>query len=88
VKIGFPVGPWVPVLMVSLQPLSRSSWAGQLTPVAANEVFWASSRDAPGLAADGQAEYAPPGTIAPPVEPPRTVHGQPGFGAGTSNCSH
>lgn len=87
-KIGFPVGPWIPVLMVSLQPLSRSSWAGQLTPVAANEAFWAMSRDAPGLVADGQAVYAPPDTVAPPIEPAWTAHGSPGFGAGTSNCSH
>jgi hypothetical protein len=85
--MGFPVGPWIPVLMVSLQPLTQSSWAGQLPPVGAGEAFWASSRDAPGLVANNQAEYAPPGTIAPPVEPARTVHGSPGFGAGTSNCS-
>jgi hypothetical protein len=85
--MGFPVGPWVPVLMVSLQPLSRSSWAGQLTPVTVGAAFWASSREAPGLVAAGQAEIAPPGTIAPPVEPPHTVHGSPGFGAGTSNSS-
>ena len=88
VGMGFPVGPWLPVLMVSLQPLSQSSWAGQLPPVASGEVFWASSRDAPGLVADGQAIYAPPGTVAPPVEPQWTAHGTPGFGAGTSNCTH
>ena len=85
--MGFPVGPYVPVLMVSLQPLNRASWAGQLAPVAANTAFWAMTRDAPGLVADGQAVYAPPDTVAPPVEPPHTVHGSPGFGAGTSNSS-
>lgn len=86
--MGFPVGPWIPVLMVSLKPLSQSSWAGQLTPIAANQVFWAMTRDAPGLVANGQAVYAPPGTIAPSPEPRYTAHGSPGFGAGTSNCSH
>jgi hypothetical protein len=86
--MGFPVGPWIPVLMVSLKPLTQFSWAGQLSPVAANVVFWAMTRDAPGLVANGQAVYAPPGTVAPQVEPKWTAHGQPGFGAGTSNCSH
>jgi len=85
--MGMPVGPWVPVLMIALQPLSQQSWAGQLAPIAANQPFWASSRDVPGLIANGQAELAPEGTVAPPVEPPHTAHGSPGFGAGTSNCS-
>jgi hypothetical protein len=85
--MGWPVGPWVPVLMVALAGLSQSSWAGQLPPVGVGEAFWASSRDAPGLVADGQAVYAPPDTVAPPVEPPHTVHGSPGFGAGTSNST-
>jgi hypothetical protein len=85
--MGFPVGPWIPVLMVSLVPLSQTSWAQKLTPVAANEAFWAMSRDVPGLIAAGQAVLAPEGTVAPPVEPPHTVHGSPGFGAGTSNSS-
>jgi len=86
--MGFPVGPYVPVLMVSLQPLSQSSWAGQFPNVGANEAFWAMSRDAPGLVAAGQAVYAPPGTVAPSPEPRYTAHGSPGFGAGTSNSSH
>ena len=85
--MGMPVGPWLPVLLVSVVPLSQQSWAGQLQPVAANEPFWASSRDVPGLIAAGQAIYAPSGTIAPPVEPPYTAHGTPGFAAGTSNSS-
>ena len=75
------------MLLLSLQPLSQQSWAGQLTPVAANEPFWASSRDAPGLVAAGQAVYAPAGTIAPQVEPAFTAHGSPGFAAGTSNAT-
>jgi hypothetical protein len=56
--------------------------------VSVGEAFWASSREAPGLVAGGQAEYAPEGTVAPPAEPAWTAHGIPGFGAGTSNCSH
>jgi hypothetical protein len=86
--MSFPAGPpWVPVLMVSLRPLTQSTWAGQLAPVAEGQAFWASSRDVPGLIADGWAVLAPEGTVAPPVEPPHTVHGSPGFGAGTSNSS-
>jgi hypothetical protein len=85
--MGMPVGPWLPVLMVSVVPLSQQSWAGELSPVAANVPFWASSRDAPGLVAAGQAIYAPSGTIPPPVEPAYTAHGTPGFAAGTSNSS-
>ena len=86
--MGWPVGPWVPVAMVALQPLAQNSWAGYLPGVAAGQPFWASSRDVPGLLAAGQAEYAPEGTVMPPVEPPHTAHGSPGFGAGTSNCTH
>jgi len=85
--MGWPVGPWLPVLMVSLQPLTQQCWAGKLPNISAGEPFWASSRDVPGLIATGQAAYAPAGTIAPPVEPPDTVHGTPGFAAGTSNSS-
>lgn len=85
--VSFPVGPWLPVLLVSLQPLTQSSWAGRLPNIPANQPFWASSRDAPGLIAAGFAEPAPSGTTAPPVEPPLTAHGTPGFAAGTSNSS-
>jgi hypothetical protein len=73
--------------MIALQPLSRSTWAGRLPDLAVNEPFWASARDAVSLVASGQAEYAPPGTVAPPAEPAHTAHGSPGFGAGTSNSS-
>jgi hypothetical protein len=85
--MGSPLPPNQPVLLVALQPLTRSAWSGRLPDVSAGEAFWASSREAPGLVADGQAEYAPEGTEAPPPEPPHTVHGTAGFGAGTSNCS-
>jgi hypothetical protein len=81
------VGPWLPVLMVSVVPLSQQSWAGQLQNVGTGQPFWASSRDVPGLVAAGQAVYAPSGTPAPPVEPAYTAHGTPGFAAGTSNSS-
>jgi hypothetical protein len=85
--MGMPVGPWLPVLMVSVVPLSQQSWAGQLPPVPAGQPFWASSRDVPGLVAASLAAYAPTGTTAPPVEPPYTARGTPGFAAGTSNSS-
>jgi len=86
--LGTPVGPWTPVLMVSLQPLSQSAWSGNLPGIAANEAFWASSRDVPGLIAAGLAELAPEGTAAPPVEPAWCANGSPGFAAGTSNSTH
>ena len=82
-----PVGPWLPVLLVSTVPLSQQSWAGELQPVPAGQTFWASSRDVPGLIAAGQAVYAPSGTVPPSVEPAYTAHGTPGFAAGTSNSS-
>ena len=86
--MGTPVGPWVPVLMVSLQPLSQNAWSGKLPNVGTGDPFWASSRDVPSLLAAGLAELAPPGTVAPPVEPAWTAWGSPGFGAGTSNSTH
>lgn len=91
--MGFPVGPYTPVLMIAETlpdgGLYQASWAGRLPDITTvGQVFWASSRDAPGLAAAGYASYAPEGTLAPPVEPPWTAHGSAGFGAGTSNCSH
>lgn len=86
--MGFPVGPYVPTLMLALAELAQSSWAGRLPDVQVGEAFWASSRDVPALIAAGLAEPAPNGTIAPPAEPAWTAHGSPGFGAGTSNSSH
>lgn len=85
--MGFPLPPNRPQLMVALTDLTRASWAGRLPNVTAGEAFWAEARIVASLIAAGQAEIAPPGTVAPPVEPPHTVHGQPGFGAGTSNSS-
>jgi hypothetical protein len=86
--MGSPVPPNVPILMVALQSLSRASWAGQLPPVTAGAAFWAEARIVASLVANGQAELAPPSTVAPPAEPAWTAHGQPGFAAGTSNSSH
>jgi hypothetical protein len=86
--VGFPVGPYQDVLMVSLKEVPQNAWGGALPPVPPDHAFWASSLDAPALVAAGQAEYAPPGTVAPPPEPRWTVRGQPGFAAGTSNSSH
>lgn len=85
--MGFPLQPPTPVLLLALQPLSRSSWAGRLPNLATGDPFWSDSREAPGLIAAGQAEIAPPNTVAPHPEPAHTVHGTPGFGAGTSNSS-
>jgi hypothetical protein len=85
--MGFPLPPNRSVLLVALQPLVQSAWSGRLKNVGIGEPFWASSREAPGLVASGQAEVAPDGTVAPPPEPAHTVHGTAGFGAGTSNCS-
>ena len=86
--VGFPVGPWTPTLMIAEAELYQASWAGRLPNVGPGQAFWASSRDAPGLVAAGLASIAPPGTVAPPVEPRWTAHGSAGFGAGTSNSSH
>ncbi len=74
--------------MVALQPLYQASWSGRLPDVTTGEAFWASSLDAPSLAAAGLAELAPTGTVAPPAEPAWTAHGTAGFAAGTSNSSH
>jgi len=86
--MGTPLPPGVNRLMIALTDLSRSSWSGRLPDVHDGDPFWASARDAVSLVAAGQAEYAPDGTVAPPPEPPHTVHGTAGFGAGTSNNSH
>jgi hypothetical protein len=86
--MSFPVGPWLPVLMIAQTGLSQQSWAGELPPIASGQTFWASSRDVPGLVAASLAAYAPTGTTAPPVEPAYTARGTPGFAAGTSNSSY
>ena len=87
--MGFPVGPWVPILMTALQPLIQQTWAGRLPTIAAGASFWALSRDTPALLASGQARLWQAGDPpAPQAEPAWTAHGSPGFGAGTSNCSH
>lgn len=86
--MGFAVGPYVPTLMIALAELSQSAWSGRLPNVSTGEAFWASSRDVPSLVSAGLAELAPEGTVAPPPEPRYTAWGSPGFGAGTSNCSH
>lgn len=74
--------------MVCLKPLRQETWAGYLAPIAVGDAFWAEARSVSWLVADGYAENAPAGTVAPPVEPRYTAHGSPGFGAGTSNSSH
>lgn len=74
-------------MIALIDGLNVSAWSGRLPNVNAGEAFWAPARNAVSLVAAGQAEYAPDGTIAPPPEPPHTVHGTPGVGAGTSNSS-
>ena len=86
--MGSPLPPAANRLMIALTDLSQSTWAGRLPNVSTGDPFWASARDAVSLVAAGQAEYAPPGTVAPPAEPRFTAHGSPGFAAGTSNSSH
>jgi hypothetical protein len=86
--MGFPLTPVTPVLMVALTDLYQATWSGRLPDVSTGEAFWASSLDAPSLAAAGLAEIAPEGTVAPPPEPRFTAHGSAGFGAGTSNSSY
>ena len=76
-----------PVLMVALVELYQATWAGRLPNVAPGQLFWASGRDAANLLSAGYAENAPPNSVLAP-EPPLTVHGSPGVGAGVSNCSH
>jgi len=85
--VGTP-SPYAQRLMVALTDgLTRNTWATRLPNVAIGQPFWATPRDAVWLVADGFAEYAPDGTVAPPPEPPHTANGTPGVGAGTSNSS-
>lgn len=77
-----------PVLMISLVPLRQQSLAGPLPNVPANTAFWAQDYQVDSLITGGLAVEAPPGTVAPPAEPPYTVNGVPGLAAGTSNASH
>ena len=87
--MGSPLPPGARRLMIALvDGLNVSSWSGRLPDVRIGDAFWAPARNAVSLVAAGQAEYAPDGTIAPPPEPAFTVHGTPGFAAGTSNSSH
>ena len=86
--MGSPLPPGTQRLMIALvDGLNRSAWSGRLPNVNTGEAFWAPARNAVSLVAAGQAEYAPADTVAPPPEPPHTVHGTPGVGAGTSNSS-
>src|SRR5690242_7094589 len=72
-----------PVLMVAIRQLSRNTASGYLAQVQPGTAFWASAADAPNLLASSQAVISPPGSSARP-EPPLTVNGTPGIGAGTS----
>lgn len=79
--------PTAPTLMVAIVPLRQNSGSSYLAALTPGALFWAAPLDAPTLLAAGMAVIAPQGsTLAP--EPAWTVHGVPGFGIGTSNCSH
>ena len=77
------------MVSVSSAPLYQNLPAGRLPDIGIGEAFWASSLDAPNLVSAGMARPWQAGDPpAPPVEPAWTAHGIPGFGSGTSNCSH
>jgi hypothetical protein len=75
-------------LMIALQVLEQQSPSDRLPNVAPLAAFWAKTSEAAELVSGGLAAYAPLGTTLPAAEPPHTVNQVPGFGAGTSNCSH
>ena len=77
-----------PVLMVSVVELKQWSLAGPLPNIPPNTPFWAQDTQQQMLISSGLAVLAPPNTTAPPAEPPHTVNGVPGLGAGTSNSSY
>lgn len=76
-----------PVLMRALIPLRQQSWAGPLPNVAINQLFWANVNQVQQLLNANAAILAPGGSQLR-AEPPYTVRGVPGLGAGTSNASH
>lgn len=78
----------IPVLMIAQQELRQRTWASPLPDVAPGQVFWADDSQVDSLIAGALAIEAPPGTAAPPPEPPYTVNGVPGLATGTSNASH
>lgn len=84
----YTITPSPPVAMIADQVLYQSCQGGRMPDVQPGAPFWAMARDVPGLLSGGQAHLAPPGTPMPPVEPAWTANQLPGFGAGTSNCSH
>jgi hypothetical protein len=86
--VGTPIAPSTPVLMIASRDLKQYSQAGLLPPVPSGHVFWANSRQVQLLVQGGMAVIAPPGTAAPPAEPPWTANWIPGIGKGTTNCSH
>jgi hypothetical protein len=89
--MAYPDGPPVTsgnrTLMIAAMPLGFYDQSGALPPVAQGAAFWYRSDRAGELVADGQATCAPAGTPLPRWEPSNTVHGVPGFAAGTSNAS-
>ena len=74
-------------LMIALMQLNRQNQSGALPPVPDGAAFWASTSQAAILVQAGQAAYAPADTPQPHMDPPKTVHGQPGYATGTTNSS-
>jgi hypothetical protein len=84
-----PPMPSTPVLMVALTVLAQSTWQGRRPDVQAGQSFWARHADHDGLVAGNLArDWQPGDPAAPSIEPPWTVHGQPGLAKGTTNASH
>jgi hypothetical protein len=73
--------------MIALQVLNRQNQSGSMSPVPDGAAFWAQTKQAAILVQAGQAAYAPTGTPEPHMDPPKTVHGQPGYATGTTNSS-
>jgi hypothetical protein len=76
------------VLMVASVLLHQQGNASRLPDVRPGSAFWCDDSQVAGMVAGGLAVIAPQGTIAPPAEPAWTASQTPGFGKGTSNCSH
>lgn len=81
---GWIQGP--PVLMQALVLLAQQSMAGPLPNVQPGALFWADPNQVQMLISANAAVLAPANSTLR-AEPPHTVRGVPGLGAGTSNSS-
>lgn len=77
------------ILMIAARILQRRSSAAPLPLVHPGQAFWCDVNDVQSLLTPGYASVAPSNySPVPPPEPPYTVNGVPGLGAGSSNSSH